>query len=61
MKHGGSAAMYVARVMWTDKGGMNSASGENWRKPSPSTILTEASFNGYGKEKTLNVNITCRQ
>ena len=35
---------------------MNSASGENWKEPSPSTISTESSFNGDSNEETLNVN-----
>ena len=32
--------------MWTYKGDVNSASGENWKELSPSTISSEASFNG---------------
>ena len=34
---------------------MNSASGENWKEHSSSTILTEASVNGDSNEETLNV------
>ena len=41
------------------KGGVNSASGENWKEPSSSTISTEASFNDDSNEETLNVNRTC--
>ena len=40
---------------------MNSASGENWKEPSLSTILTDSSFNGDSNEETLNVNKTCSQ
>ena len=53
-KHGDSASMSVARVMWTYKNDMNSASGENWKEP-----WTPVSFNGYSTEETLNVNKTC--
>ena len=38
---------------------MNSASGENWKEPSSSTISTEESFNGDSNEEFLNVNKTC--
>ena len=58
MKHGYSASVSVARVKWTYEGDMNSASGENWKEPSPSTISTESSFNGDSNEETLNVNKT---
>ena len=34
---------------------MNSASGENWKEPSSSTISTEASLNGDNNEQTPNV------
>ena len=40
---------------------MNSASGENWKEPSSTTISPEASFNGDSNEETLNVNKTCWQ
>ena len=40
---------------------MNSASGESWKEPSSSVILTEASFNGDSNEETHNVNETCWQ
>ena len=36
---------------------MNSASGENWKKPSSSTILTDWPFNGDSNEETLNLNL----
>ena len=38
---------------------MNSASGENSKKFSSSTLSPEASFNGDSKEETLNINKTC--
>ena len=47
--------------MWTYKGDVNSASGENWKQPLTSTISTEALFNGDSSEETLNVNKTCWQ
>ena len=47
--------------MWTCKGDVNSASEENWKEPSSSAILPEASFNGDSNEETLNVNKTCFQ
>ena len=34
---------------------MNSASRNNWKEPSSSTISTEALFNGDSNEETLNV------
>ena len=37
---------------------MNSASGQNWKEPSPSTISTEASSISDSNEKTLNLNKT---
>ena len=37
---------------------MNSASGENWKKPSSSAISTEAVFNSDSNEETVNVNKT---
>ena len=42
MKHGNSASVFVARVMGRYEGDVNSASGENWKEPSSSTISTEA-------------------
>ena len=53
MKHGYSASVSVARVMWTYEGDMNSASGENWKESSPSTISTGPSFNGEVMKKLL--------
>ena len=44
--------------MWTFMGDVNSASGENWKEPSSSTISTEALFNGDSKKETLYVNKT---
>ena len=35
---------------------VNSASGENWKEPSSSTISTEASFNSDSNEETPMVN-----
>ena len=40
------------------KGELNSASGENWKEPSSSTISTEALFNGDSNEDTLNITKT---
>ena len=59
MNHGDSASVLVARVMWTFTGDVISASGENYKKPSSSSISPEPSFNGNGNKKTLNVNKTC--
>ena len=56
MKHGDSASVPVVGVMWMYKCDVNSASGENWKKTSSST---EASFNEYKNEETLNGNKTC--
>ena len=36
---------------------MNSASGENWKEPSSSTLSTEASFNDDSNEEILNKKI----
>ena len=47
--------MSVGKVAWTYKGDVNSASGENWKEPSSSTISTEASCNGDNNEQTPNV------
>ena len=47
--------------MWTYKSNVISASGENWKESSSSTILTEASFNSDSNKETLNVNKTCCQ
>ena len=58
-KHDDSASVSVSRVTWTCKGGVNSASGENWKEPSSLTISTEALFYGDSNEETLNVNKAC--
>ena len=58
-KHDDSASVSVSRVTWTCKGGVNSASGENWKEPSSFTISTEALFYGDSNEETLNVNKAC--
>ena len=47
--------MPFAKVMRTYEGDVNSASGENLKEPSSSTILPKASFNGHSIEETLNV------
>ena len=60
-KHDDSTSWSVAMVMWTYKGDVNSASGENWKEASSSAISAEASFNGDSNEETLNVNKTCWQ
>ena len=38
---------------------MNSASGENWKDPSLSTVSIGTSLNGDSNRETLNVNKTC--
>ena len=43
--------------MWAYKGDVNLASGENWKKLSP----TEASFYADIDEQILNVNKSCWQ
>ena len=48
----------MLRVIWTCKSDVNSASGENWKEPSSSTISTETSFNADINEKTLHLNIS---
>ena len=60
-KHSDSGSASFARVMWNYKGNVNSASGENWKETSSSTISTEASFNVDSNEETLNLNKTCCQ
>ena len=57
-KHGDSASVSVARVMWTYNDVFNSGLGENWKEPSSSP---EASFNGDSNDETLNVDKTCWQ
>ena len=59
VKHSASRSVSVAKMIWTYKGGVNSASGENWKKPSSSTKWTEASFNENSKEQTPKVNKIC--
>ena len=49
--------MSVAKVMWRYNGDVNSASGENWKEPPSSTILTDSSFNGDSNEENLNANL----
>ena len=60
-KHGDSASLSIAKVMWTYKGDANSALGENWKELSSSAISPEASFNDNSNEETLNINKTCWQ
>ena len=60
-QHGDCALVFVVRVMWTYKGDVNSASGENRKKPLSSKISIEASFISESNEETLNVNRTCQQ
>ena len=45
--------------MWTYKGDVNSASGENRKEPLSSKISIEASCISESNEETLNVNRTC--
>ena len=47
--------------MWTCKGDVNSASGENSIEPSSSAISTETSFNDDSNKETLNVNKVCHR
>ena len=49
--------MSFAKVMWRYNGDVNSASGENWKEPPSSTILTDSSFNGDSNEENLNANL----
>ena len=51
----------VARVMWTCKGVVNSALGENTKEPSSSTISTETWFNDDSNKETLYVNKVCQR
>ena len=52
-EHGDSSSVSAARVMWTYKGNVNSASGENWKEPSSLARSPEASFNDNSNEETL--------
>ena len=52
-KHGDPASVSVARVMWTCRCNLDSASGENWKDLSSSTISAEASFDGDSNEENL--------
>ena len=54
-----SDSVSVAKMMWTYKGDVNSASGENRKEPSPSTKLPEASFNSNSNKDNLDVDETC--
>ena len=47
--------------MWMYEGGVNSASGENWKEPSSSIVSVEALVNGKSEGETPNVNKTCWQ
>ena len=49
-KHGDSASVSVAKVLWMCKGDMNSTSGENWKEFSSSTISIEGSLNEDSNE-----------
>ena len=60
-KHSDSGSVSLTRVMWKYKGNMNSASKENSKESSSSTISTEASFNVDSNEETINLNKTCCQ
>ena len=53
--------MSVAMVMWTYKGDVNSALGENSKKPSLSAISTQVSFNDGSNEEIVNINKICQQ
>ena len=56
VKHAAAASVSVARMMWTYKGDVNSALGENSKESSPSTISVEASFDDDSNKEALNVN-----
>ena len=47
-------SVFVPRVMWTYKGNVNSALGENLKKTSSSAISTDTSFNDSSNQETLN-------
>ena len=49
-KHSDSASVSVAKVLWMCKGDVNSASGENWKEPSSSTISIQGSLNEDSNE-----------
>ena len=59
MKHGDSASVSIARVIWAYDVDGNSVSGENWKELSSLIISPEASLNGDDNEETLIVNKTC--
>ena len=61
MKRKDAGSVFAARVMWTCKGDVNSASGENSIEPSSSAISTETSFNDDSNKETLNVNKVCHR
>ena len=46
-------------VMWTHKGDIKSALGENSTEPSSSTVSTEAPFIDDSSKETFNVNKVC--
>ena len=54
-----SGSASVSMVMWTHKGNLNSALGENSKEPSSSAISTEAYFNDDSNKETLNVSKFC--
>ena len=56
-----SASVSIARVTWTYKGDVNSASGESWKESSSSTISKETSFNNDYNKATHNAIKTCKQ
>ena len=60
-KHGNSAWLFVASVTWTYAGDVNSASGENWKEHSSSTISSKASYNGENNVRTRNLHKACWQ
>ena len=62
MRREDTASVSVAMVMWTYKGNVNSAIGENSKGPLSSAKSTEASFDDDDcNTKSLNVNKVCQQ
>ena len=56
-----AGSVSVTRMMWTCKGVVNSALGENTKEPSSSTISTETCFNDDSNKETLYVNKVCQR
>ena len=62
MRREDTASVSLAMVMWTYKGDVNSAIGENSKGPLSSAKSPEASFDDDDcNTKSLNVNNFCQQ